>query len=219
MTESSFRRVPVYILADTSGSMTGAPIEAVNNHLKVLKDVLMSNPVSIETAFVSLITFGGENARVVCPLTEIVDFEPPILEASGLTPLGDAMKKLNEAIDKEVRIRDENYKGDYKPLVYVLTDGGPNDDGWREAIEAVKKRINRKVTITITLGCGPEVDEEVIKFISSGKDDIAIKAEEMNSEIISKFFEKMSQSIASVGERGEFEKRIYEEELGDVKIL
>lgn len=219
MTESSFRRVPVYILADTSSSMMGAPIEAVNNHLKVLKDALMSNPLAIETAFISLITFGGENARVVCPLTEIGDFEPPILEASGLTPLGDAMKKLNKAIDKEIQIRDENYKGDYKPLVYILTDGCPTDDGWREAVEEVKKRPNRKVAVIVTLGCGPDVDEEAMKFISNRKSDIAIRAEEMNSEIISKFFEKMSQSIASVGERGEFEKRIYEEELGDIKIL
>ena len=197
MIESSCRRIPVYILADTSGSMEGAPIEALNNQLKGLKDVLMCDPFAIESVSIGLITFGGENARVVCPLTNLVNFEFPFLEASGLAPLGDAMKKLNECIDKEVQVRDVNYKGDYKPLVYVLISGCPTDDGWREAVEAVKNRINRKVGITVTLGCGPEVDEEVIKFISSGKDDIAIKGEEMTMtpEIIPSIFKVMSQSI------------------------
>ena len=219
MIESSYSRVPVYILADTSGSMEGAPIEALNNQLNGLKDALMSDPFAIESASIGLITFGGKKARVVCPLTEIADFEPPILEASGLTPLGDAMKKLNECIDEEVQLRDENYKGDYKPLVYVLTDGRPNDDGWREAVEAVKNRTNRKVAITVTLGCGLEVDENVLSFISSGENDIAIKGEEMTPDIISSFFKVMSQSIASVSENGEFDKRIYEEELQDLTFI
>jgi len=128
MIENSYKRVPVYILADTSGSMKGAPIEALNNQLKGIKDALMSDPYAYETAWLSLITFGGDNANVVCPLTSIVNFESPIIEASGKTPLGDAMKKLNECIDKEVR-RDKNHIRDYKPYVYVLTNGYPDDDG------------------------------------------------------------------------------------------
>ena len=218
MIESSFRRIPVYILADTSGSMEGAPIEALNNQLKGLKDVLMSDPFAIESAWVSLITFGGKYASVVSPLTEIVHFEPPFLEASGLTSLGAAMKKLNECIDKEVQVRDENYRGDYKPLVYVLTDGRPDDDGWREAVETVKNRTNRKVAVTITIGCGPEVDEEVINFISSGENDITIKADEMTPEIILSFFKVISTCDTSIRFEA-LDKRIYKEELEDIELL
>lgn len=219
MTESSLRRVPVYILVDTSLSMQGAPIEAVNNGLKALKDMLMRDPIAIESAFISIIKFGGEIAEQVCPLTEITDFEPPVFGADGLTPLGDAMKKLNKAIDKEVRIRDEEYSGDYKPLVFILTDGNPNDDGWREAVEAIRNRQNRKLSTMITLGCGPGVNDEVIKFISNRGSDIAMKSEEVDPEIIGTFFKQISQSVGSVAERGVLEKSVYEEELGDVEIL
>jgi uncharacterized protein YegL len=214
VTESNERRVPVYILADTSGSMVGAPIETLNNHLKIFKDILMSDPYAYETAWVSLITFGGDDAKVVCPLTKIKDFEPPFFEASGRTPLGDAMKKLNECIDKEVRLRDKNHVNDYKPLVYVLTDGRPTDDGWHETIEAVKERTNRKVAVTFTLGCGPEVDEDVLKLISSGKNDFAIKVEEMTPEMISTFFQAISQSIGNVAKEGVFDKKEFKEEFG-----
>ena len=219
MTESSYRRIPVYILADTSSSMEGDSIEALNNGLKALKEELMRNPDAIESGFVSLITFGGENARVVCPLTEIKDFKPPTLVASGLTPFGDAMKKLNEAIDKEVRIRDANYKSDYKSIVFVFTDGNPTDDGWREAVETLRERQDRKVATIITLGCGSAANEEVIKFISNREKDLAIKSEELSPTIISAYFKAISQSMGNVAEHGVLDRGIFEEELEDVKIL
>lgn len=217
MIESSYRRVPVYILVDTSGSMKGAPIEALNNQLKGIKDALMSDPYAIELAWISLITFGGDDAKIVCPLTDIVHFEPPILEASGLAPLGAAMKKLNECIDKEVRLRDKNYISDYKPFVYVLTYGRPDDDGWREAVEAVKNRTNRKVAVTITIGCGPEVDENVLSFISSGENDLAIKAEEMTPEIILSFFKV--GPCPCVGNDHVCDNETYEEWLENITFI
>jgi len=220
MIESNSRRVPVYILADTSGSMEGAPMEALNNHLKILKDTLMDDPYAYETAWISLITFGGDDAKIVCTLTKLTDFEPPFLKASGRTPLGDAMKKLNECIDKDVRLLDENHLSDYKPLLYVLTDGRPTDETWREDIKTVKKRINRKLAVTFTLGCGPEVNEEVLKLISSGENDFALNVDDMTSDMIADFFRAVSQSIASVAKNGVFDKNEFKEEFGtDVTFI
>ena len=51
------RRLPVYLLLDTSGSMRGEPIEAVNRGLKVLVSSLRQDPNALETAFLSIITF------------------------------------------------------------------------------------------------------------------------------------------------------------------
>ena len=44
------RRLPVYILIDTSGSMHGEPIEAVRNGLQVLISSLRQDPYALETA-------------------------------------------------------------------------------------------------------------------------------------------------------------------------
>ncbi len=51
------RRLPVYLLLDTSGSMGGEPIEAVKNGVQVMISSLRQNPQAIETAFLSVITF------------------------------------------------------------------------------------------------------------------------------------------------------------------
>lgn len=51
------RRLPVYLLLDTSGSMTGEPIEAVKNGVQMLLSTLRQDPYALETAYVSVITF------------------------------------------------------------------------------------------------------------------------------------------------------------------
>ena len=78
------RRLPVYLLLDCSGSMSGDPIEAVRQGVRMLVSDLRGNPQALETAFLSVITFGS-SAQQVCPLTELMSFQEPNLEASGST--------------------------------------------------------------------------------------------------------------------------------------
>ena len=49
------RRLPVYLLLDTSGSMYGEPIEAVKNGVQTLISTLRSDPYALETAYISII--------------------------------------------------------------------------------------------------------------------------------------------------------------------
>ena len=63
------RRLPVYLLLDTSGSMHGEPIEAVKNGVQTLLTTLKQDPYALETAYVSVITFDS-SARQAVPLTD-----------------------------------------------------------------------------------------------------------------------------------------------------
>ena len=51
------RKLPIYLLLDTSGSMHGEPIEAVKNGVDMLVSTLLSDPYALETAYLSVITF------------------------------------------------------------------------------------------------------------------------------------------------------------------
>ena len=64
----STRRLPVYLLLDTSGSMQGEPIHAVNVGLQSLAASLRQDPYALESVFISIITFDMEVKEVV-PLT------------------------------------------------------------------------------------------------------------------------------------------------------
>ena len=78
------RRLPVYLLLDTSGSMYGEPIEAVKNGVQTLISTLRSDPYALETAYISIITFNS-SAQQVTPLTEHAAFQQPNIDASGCT--------------------------------------------------------------------------------------------------------------------------------------
>ena len=57
MSDIHVRRLPVYLVLDCSGSMTGEPIEACRQGLKALLADLRSDPQALETAYLSVITF------------------------------------------------------------------------------------------------------------------------------------------------------------------
>ena len=70
------RRLPVYLLVDVSGSMHGEPIESVKNGLQLLVAALRKDPQALETAYLSVITFGS-SAQQIVPLTELSAFNMP----------------------------------------------------------------------------------------------------------------------------------------------
>ena len=84
------RRLPIYLLLDTSGSMHGEPIEAVNNGVQMLVSTLRNDPYALESAYLSIITFNS-SAQEVIPLTELATFQAPTLTAGGCTALGEAL--------------------------------------------------------------------------------------------------------------------------------
>ena len=47
---SYVRRLPVYLLLDCSGSMSGEPIESVRQVIKMLVNELKGDPQALETA-------------------------------------------------------------------------------------------------------------------------------------------------------------------------
>jgi hypothetical protein len=67
VSSTSARRLPVYLLVDTSGSMAGDPIKQVISQLRVMIEGLRNNPYALETAHLCLITFGS-TAKVEVPL-------------------------------------------------------------------------------------------------------------------------------------------------------
>ncbi len=132
------RKLPVYLLLDTSGSMFGEPIEAVNNGVQVLLSTLRSDPYALETAHLSVITFDN-SARQAVPMTELSAFQAPNLTASGCTALGEALSLVAQKADAEVTKTTAEKKGDWKPLVFIMTDGAPTDD-LQPCLDEYKKR-------------------------------------------------------------------------------
>ena len=182
------RKLPVYLLLDTSGSMMGEPIEAVKNGLQMMVSALRSDPYALETAYLSVITFDS-SARQAIPLTELAQFQTPDLQASGQTSLGEAFKLLSLRRTAEVTKTTSDIKGDWKPLVFIMTDGQPTDD-WRTGLTEFKKQ---KWGVVIPCAVGNNADESVLKEISES----VVRLDTADSASIKAFFKWVSASVSA----------------------
>ncbi len=182
------RRLPVYLLLDTSGSMHGEPIEAVENGVKVLLASLKQDPYALETAYLSVITFDS-TAKQLVPLTELTSFQMPKLKASGSTSLGEALSLLANKINTEVTKSTPEVRGDWKPLVFLMTDGEPTDDLQR-GINDIK---NAKYAMFVACAAGSGANSNVLKQIT----EIVVELSTADSSAISSFFKWVSSSVSS----------------------
>ena len=156
------RRLPVYLLLDCSGSMAGEPIVAMETGLRTLLGDLSNDPQAMDTVRLSVIGFDSTAEQIV-PLTDLAEFDPPDLEASGVTQLGEAIELLQECIDLEVRKTAPDQKGDWMPFVFIFTDGEPTDE-WEGPVREFR---SARIADIVACGAGPEVEEETLRKLGN----------------------------------------------------
>lgn len=120
-----------YVLLDTSGSMEGAKIGALNdamaNILAELKQISYSTNQRIDLAVLS---FGKETKWMYNHPLKVEEFIWCRLSACGMTPLGKACVELN------VDLMSDNLKSGDKIYIIIISDGCPTDD-YDEGIDAL----------------------------------------------------------------------------------
>jgi uncharacterized protein YegL len=171
--------------------MSGEPIEAVRQGIKALLADLRTDPQALETAYLSVITFSS-SAQQVCPLTELMTFQEPNLDASGTTSLGEGLKVLERCVETEVRKSTATQKGDWKPLVFLMTDGQPTDT-WESAADSLKQK---KITNIIACAAGPAADSSVLKRVT----EMVVELNNVQPESLKAFFKWVSSSIKTTSQ-------------------
>lgn len=182
------RRLPVYLLLDVSGSMRGEPIKAVNEGVRTMVESLRSNPYALETAYLSVISFNNTVEQIV-PLTEIYKFSAPELTAQLGTYLGKAIKFLSAKAEEEVVKTTHEVKGDWKPIVFIMSDGRSGDK-----IEKALPNFNKKQFGNVFIcATGKKPNMEALRLISEN----VVQMQELDRESIQDFFKWVSASIST----------------------
>ncbi|NLQ06027.1 vWA domain-containing protein [Cylindrospermopsis raciborskii] len=141
-------RCPCVLLLDTSGSMQGDRIGALNQGLLSFKDELVKNTLAARRVEVAIVTFDS-HVNVVQDFVTVDQFTPPILTAQGLTTMGAGINKALEIIQERKSQYRANGIAYYRPWIFMITDGEPQGE-IDEVIEQATQRLrgdesNKKV--------------------------------------------------------------------------
>lgn len=189
------RRLPVYLLIDTSGSMKGEPIESVNIGLESMLTFLRQDPFALESVYLSIITF-DRDVNEVLPLTELEAVQLPkiVTPDSGPTHLGEALELLCRAVDRDAIRNTPDQKGDWMPLLFIMTDGSPSDiQMFNEQIPEIKKRNFGNI---IACAAGPKAKESYLLELTSN----VVHLDTTDSATFRQFFKWVSSTV-SIGNR------------------
>lgn len=143
-------RCACILLLDKSGSMSGAPINALNEGLHQFKAAFAQNELTSQRVEVALISFNSQ-VDVVHDFTTVDQFEPTPLEACSTTNMGAG---IHLALDM-VAERKAQYKRNgilyYRPWIFMVTDGAPTDE-WQSASERVRQDEESKRVCFFAVG-------------------------------------------------------------------
>jgi uncharacterized protein YegL len=191
------RALPIFILADKSGSMGGEKINELNLALREMLTTL-KNVGDIRGKFQLAVIGFGDDVQIMQPLADIDNIALQELPAIGNTPMGEAFDVLSSLLeDKEVVSSRA-----YTPTIVLISDGQPTDFNsngqdylnW-EPLKRVQTGNRSAKCQRLAMGIGQDADIGMLKAFVNNPEIPVIKAKDASG--ISSFFRWVTMSTIS----------------------
>ena len=163
------RTMTLFFVIDTSGSMAGSKIGAVNdavvNVLPMLEEISAENPdAEIKVAALEFSTTCNWLYSEPKPANEFVWQD---VQASALTSLGAACKELASKLSRSGFMKSAS--GSFAPAIILLSDGAPTDD-FESGLTTLKQNNWFKAAIKVAIAIGEDADKDVLtKFTGTNE--------------------------------------------------
>ena len=131
-------RCPCVLLLDTSRSMEGAPIAALNAGVRTFREELLRDPLASRRVEIAVISFGSE-VEVVQPFVTANSFDPPELKVGGFTIMGAAIHRALDMLQARKALYRANGIAYFRPWVLMMTDGEPHGEADHIVQEAAQR--------------------------------------------------------------------------------
>lgn len=163
LTPTARRVLNLFLMIDTSGSMDGEKIAAVNdairNVLPIVSTISDDNPDA--EIKISALTFASNHSWVNPKPLEISAFKWTDQTAEGWTCMGDAIRELNRQLSHKHGFL-TSASGSFAPVVIMLSDGAPTDDFNCAMTDILANNWFRHAT-KIAIAIGADADVDVLK--------------------------------------------------------
>lgn len=156
--------LPIIYVIDTSGSMIGDRIAAVNEAMHECEDILKEKAGESPDAEIKIgaLKFSsGAQWLTKSGLVSLEDFFWNDAQAGGVTDLGKALKELESKLSRRDFLVSDT--GFCLPVIIFMSDGGPTDDWQKELANANANNKWFKRARKIAIAIGDDADKEVLK--------------------------------------------------------
>lgn len=165
------RTMTLFFVIDTSGSMYGNKIGAVNdavvNVLPMLEEISVSNPDA--EIKVAALEFSTTTHWLYDEPKLISDFYWQDVEADGMTSLGAACIELNSKLSRSGFM--QSASGSFAPAIILLSDGAPTDD-FESGLARLKANNWFKAAIKIAIAIGEDASKSVLKDFTGSLESV-----------------------------------------------
>ena len=186
-------RVPVVLLLDTSGSMGGAPIAALNRGIEAFRQDVLQDATATLRIEVAVVSFGPD-VKQVQDFKTIDHFEPLILTASGGTPMGEGINLAIDLLEGRKGMYKSNGIQYYQPWLFMVTDGAPNPTSpWRQAAQRLQDAEDSRKLAFFAVGVEGADMPSLQKIATAKRPPLKLKGLDFSSMFI-----WLSQSMSRV---------------------
>lgn len=190
-------RVPVVLCLDCSGSMMGEPIKELNAGVRTFYQAINEDEIARFSAEICIVTFGPVQLEADFATLDVRP-QPPVLSASGNTPMGEAVKLSLDSLERRKELYKESGVDYYQPWLVLMTDGKP----YGGSLELLNQQVNRvtnmvesrKLTV-FPIGIGSEADMGTLQRFSPGRSPLRLQGLKF-----SEFFSWLSKSVSRVSQ-------------------
>lgn len=185
------KKLPVILLLDVSGSMSGAKIDSLYDATIDMIETFVASQEKEQIIDVAIITF-GDKVELHTKYTPVKDLQAKGIskfKASGMTPMGTALRMAKDMIDdKQVtpsRI--------YRPAVVLVSDGAPNDDWKGPMIQFITDGRSAKCQ-RFAVAIGNDADRDVLERFTQDPTTVLFAED---AKDISEQFKSISMSVST----------------------
>lgn len=191
------RQMVLFFLIDTSGSMQGTKIGAVNTAIREVLPELQDVGGSDIDLKVACLTFSSGCQWMYPEPISSESFQWNNVEADGVTDLGEACRELSEKLSRNEFLKAPS--ASVAPAIFLMSDGEPTDD-FESGLKELKQNNWFKYAIKVAVAIGDDANTETLaKFTGNIEAVITVHT----PEALKKWIRKVSITSTQIGSKSQ----------------
>ena len=162
----------LFFVVDTSGSMSGSKIGAVNSAIEdIIPELQNLSESNVDAQIKIAVLEFSSGAKWITPNgpVEVENIVWKDLDADGATDFGAACIQLNDKLSVKTFMNYETYC--FKPIIFLLMDGSPTDD-YRRSLYLLKRNQWFQQAIKVAVAIGDEADMPVLENFTGSSETV-----------------------------------------------